>query len=281
MSRIDTNPGFAGGGGGFYGEGTTWLDWWIDDFFSGSWLPAGPPSIDRRDIPTTQFPVGPPVPPIHEPGPSVPELVPRPDPVSSTTILEETDIALTDAEWMAIYHPNLSVGGGPASLPSDLQDPTPPTPGTGVADLPDPIYNPPEEPVAWYDDIYDLIDIGIGGWLPGGPASPSWDPSSPGPVFLPGPNIGPSMPPSTSPPVTIDPGAGTVMPTAPGNHQAAYPSHYVYKLVNNQWKWVHKRKRRCKRLLTASQARDLQLLMSITGKSSELTKIIVARGGLC
>lgn len=55
----------------------------------------------------------------------------------------------------------------------------------------------------------------------------------------------------------------------------------VYKMVNGEWRWVHSRKRRCKRLLSASQARDLQLLMSITGKSSELTKIIVARGGLC
>lgn len=56
---------------------------------------------------------------------------------------------------------------------------------------------------------------------------------------------------------------------------------YIYKQVCGQWKWVKKRKRRCKRLLTDAQARDLQTLMSIAGKSSELTKIIVAKGGIC
>ena len=46
-------------------------------------------------------------------------------------------------------------------------------------------------------------------------------------------------------------------------------------------KWKRKRKKRCKNLLTPSQAAQLQQLISITGKNSELTKIILARGGLC
>lgn len=117
-------------------------------------------------------------------------------------------------------------------------------------------------------DIYDTVDTALGGWLPGGVPLGSVVPTGGLPSF-----VGP-----TTAPVATVPAVTTATPSAaPG----AVPHGYAYKMTPSGPRWVKIRKKRCKRLLTATQARDLQLLMSITGKSSELTKIIVARGGLC
>ena len=221
---------------------------------------------------TTRVPVGSGVWPDMEPeSPRVPELVPQPRTelrVPLPPSIDRRDIpsdeeflpqgaGMTEEDWFKSLHPDLE-WSGPAPIVADL-----PLPQTSGGD------------VSIFDDVYGAVDVLAGGWLPGGPVSPFGTNAPPG--------VQTALPPASipSPGVVIDNGSGTVSTPGHGMHLAEKPNHYVYKLVNGTWKWVHKRKRRCKRLLTASQARDLQLLMSITGKSSELTKIIVARGGLC
>lgn len=120
-------------------------------------------------------------------------------------------------------------------------------------------------------DVYDTIDTALGGWLPGGVPLGSVTPTGGVPAL-----VGPSTAPVATPTFNT-----TVAAAAPGAAPASIPRGYCYKMTPQGPRWVKERKRRCKRLITASQARDLEVIMAICGKGSKLTQIIVAKGGLC
>lgn len=48
-----------------------------------------------------------------------------------------------------------------------------------------------------------------------------------------------------------------------------------------QGKWIKKRKKRCKNIITPTQMNQLTQIATLFGKNSETTKLIIAKGGFC
>jgi len=204
--------------------------------------------ISDVGIPVGQAPV-----PILAPGESVPPLVPAAPPPPPPPIPEEIDrrdVPVSWADWVA--------QGG--ALPADWNN------YPMASDYPGliaPVETPPPAPViggddvSWIEDIYDTIDVGLGGWLPGGPVSP-WDdfpigipytpPATTYPVPAPAPVPVPTVPAVTTPTTTCSTG----------------PSP-VYKKVCGVYKWVYPKRRRRKALVTKSDAQGLATLKGIVG----------------
>lgn len=114
-----------------------------------------------------------------------------------------------------------------------------------------------EEPMSILGDIYDIVDVGIGGWLPGGPAEPSFLGTAPPASVLSG--MAPAMIPAT----TVIPGTGGPM---------AAPSCPAPTMCYNSktGKWTKKRRRRRKQLATPSDIRDLNALIAALGNGKAL-----------
>jgi len=138
--------------------------------------------------------------------------------------------------------------------------------GTQIGPEPDRVVTSDEdEPVSLLGDIYDVVDAGLGGVLPGG-VQPQWptgwggplymDQPAPQPAPLPVPQAQGGMAPPGLPPNV----AGTCAPDDP------YKG-WVYKRVCGQWKWVKKKYRRRKQLFTTRDASQLSSLIGIAGKS--------------
>jgi len=67
-------------------------------------------------------------------------------------------------------------------------------------------------------------------------------------------------------------GAGSIFDGTDGASCETDPrNQYVLKFICGQWKWVKKRKRRSKRLATASDIKDLSSLMGVLGSGKNLT----------
>lgn len=116
-----------------------------------------------------------------------------------------------------------------------------------------PINPTPEDTSMDLGDIYTTIDGALGGWLPGGaPVGSSI--------------INPPVA-SAPPPVIVNqPGPVATTPATVPAPASCSPQQMVYKLVNGQWRWVKKPRRRRRRLLTKSDAADLAALKGIVGQ---------------
>jgi len=69
-------------------------------------------------------------------------------------------------------------------------------------------------------------------------------------------------------------GGGPVVPPMGGGGSCGVSdprNEYVLKFSCNEWRWVKKRKRRSKRLATASDIKDLSSLMGVLGSGKNLT----------
>ena len=114
---------------------------------------------------------------------------------------------------------------------------------------------PQEQPVSVLGDIYDVIDTGLGGVLPGGvPLG-----TSPGVVAV-----------QTAAQQFAAP--GPALPQVQVTQQA--PTHQCYKLVNGQWVPVKKYRKRRKRLATATDISDLAKLKGVLGQGKAMSEWI-------
>jgi len=82
-----------------------------------------------------------------------------------------------------------------------------------------------------------------------------------------------SSTPVQSPTISQAPTVQQGMPTMAvgGGCEADPRSQYVLKFICGNWKWVKKRKRRSKRLATASDIKDLSALQGVLGNGKNLT----------
>jgi len=195
--------------------------------------------------PPTTLPVQ--VAPVHSPPNQsvlpVPDQTFRPDESGSASVVVQA------ADWFEYW--NIINGGGQAMPPI----------GGGTVGAGPNLINQEDEDVSL---IYDVIDVAIGGWLPGGPVSP-WGANTPPPnqfsdVVLTG-NAGGDGGGSLPPVVTT--GGGSC---GPGG--GAQP---VYKKVCGVYKWVTPKRRRRRALATKGNLKDLAALKGIlgTGKAFE------------
>lgn len=110
---------------------------------------------------------------------------------------------------------------------------------------------PEDDNVGWISDVYDIIDTGAGGWLPGGvPVGSSLPTYSPGLPSFGSPTTIP-VPTGGSPPV----------PTA----TTGDAKKYCYKFIDGQWKLIKSRRRRRRALATKGDLKDLAALKGILG----------------
>ncbi len=143
-----------------------------------------------------------------------------------------------------------------------------PPPAAVVRATPTAIFAPTTRPdedneMGWITDIYETVDQSLGGILPGGVP---WTPSQPlgTSIFTPVPP--PALPPGGGgggalPPAVIPPGAGGI------------PEGYCVKRIHGQLHLTKIRKRRRKRLATASDIKDLASLSSVLTKAEVKTWI--------
>lgn len=136
----------------------------------------------------------------------------------------------------------------------------------------EPIVPDEEDDMSLLGDIYEVVDAGLGGILPGGvpyqvptgwggPMGPIYNQN---PATLPTVQVGGGMQPPP-PPVNV---GGSCSPDDPYKGM-------VYKRVCGQWKWVKKKYRRRKQLFTSRDASQLSSLLGIAGKS-EIAKTWIA-----
>ncbi len=106
-------------------------------------------------------------------------------------------------------------------------------------------------------DIYDAVDAGVGGWLPGG---------------VPWGGFGGSAPPTPGPvaPLVGTTGATTVIPGTGGPMMV--PANCAPTMIYNSHtgKWTRKRRRRRRQLATRSDIRDLSALKGVLGNGKAL-----------
>jgi len=115
--------------------------------------------------------------------------------------------------------------------------------------------------VGWFEDLYDAVDVGIGGWLPGGPVSPF---DSPSPAVFNQPAVvtaGPSMPAAVQPQMPVS--AAGCAPVDPMRG-------YVLKKYCGEWRWIKQKSSRRKRLATRSDIRDIAALKGVLGNGKNL-----------
>jgi len=191
-----------------------------------------PPEIDRRDLPPDQ------------------EVLPDMTPFyASPGSLTAEDVA------------------GLAALGQEVVWTTPGYAGPVAA--PQPI-NAPEDDVGWFEDIYDTIDTGLGGWLPGG-VPPGY--TGPPPAYATPPMLpmgsGPTQPPSGAPPPVAFCPSGIADDPMKG---------YVLKKYCGQWRWIKQKGRRRKRLASHSDIKDLSSLLGILGNGKALQSWIATHG---
>ncbi len=226
--------------------GVTWdlIGQLRNNIFS-DWVFDQLPLIDRRD---SQISVGPrEFPPMVGSGQSIPELVPEVIRETTSEIFGEA-MPLSDEAWFKQMFPD-KIYAAPAPLYIEQK--------------------PEETDVGVFSDIYDQIDTGWGGMLPGG-VPPFWDSPTLGI-----PNIGPSSMPSplpmpTTSPVIIGPDGSTL----PGQFQKGgsceggpYP---VWKRVCGTYKWVMPKRRRRKQLATKGDIKSLAALKGVIGGGKSL-----------
>lgn len=104
-------------------------------------------------------------------------------------------------------------------------------------------------------DIYDVVDAGLGGVLPGGVPFGS---SIPGQVFQ-----TPQVPVATHT-GTVIPAGTTAMPPMPAQCDPNGPKP-VLKFHCGQWKWVFPKRRRRKQLVTQTDIKGLAALKGVVG----------------
>lgn len=128
-----------------------------------------------------------------------------------------------------------------------------------------------EEPMD-LGDIYDEIDRGFGGWLPGGVTPGQW----PTGVFNPPTFLPPTQSPTLGVPVQTAPPSSGVCATGCDHPMKGY----VWNPCANQGagKWQKKSRRRSKTLLSPSQASQLSNLLSIAGNGKISGQWIATHG---
>lgn len=130
-----------------------------------------------------------------------------------------------------------------------------------------PIVSDEEDDVSILGDIYDIVDTTLGGWLPGGPVSPSFYPGAPLPVF--NAPVGPPAPPTFPVPQT----PGGMIPPPPGGAMVACvdPNDPYKGMIYTVKKGWHKRpRRRHKQLATDGDIKDLTALLGVFGNGKAL-----------
>jgi len=239
---VITNPSFP------VGQGTNIIDWVpaiipalgeVPAFPTApNWPEAAPlpEEIDRRDQPQVQTQLPP------EPSEVMPEVG-----TNATISLEEYMLRRA----------------GPPAIPRVL-DPTQPIYVETIVSAPE-----EENDVGIIEDFYQTVDASLGGILPGGvpigTVPPQWDfgfgtpAAAPPPVVYQDPLMAPLQP---------APGVPTVAASCDNDPMKGM----VYKRVCGQWKWVKKKFRRRKALVTQTDLRGLASLKGVlgTGKAFEV-----------
>lgn len=189
-----------------------------------------PPPIDRRDTPLDQ--TGTPVTPIVQ------------------------RVPLMEVSWQEWIN-----NGNP--LPDDWnQYPNPAAKAAAMGIVEPVIVDIQDDDMGILGDIYDIVDTGVGGWLPGGvPPGSSFPttgmpPGFGGPVIQPFPGVTP-----TTPGVPNMPN----MPASPAACGDDPMKGMVYKKVCGVWKWVKVKRRRKGALATKRQIKDLAALKGVVG----------------
>ncbi len=202
----------------------------------------------------------------------LPELVQVPTPPETITTAPEIDRrdVTSDPEVIPDVIPFYATEGSLtaqdvaelAALGSEVIWTTPGYAGPVAQAAPAQIINSQEDDVGWFEDLYDQIDTGLGGWLPGGvpPGLPLPTPAFNTPVGGAAPTPVP-MPPATVMPIAA-PGAGCA-PVDP-------MKGYVLKKYCGQWRWIKQKSSRRKRLATRSDIRDISALKGVLGNGKNL-----------
>lgn len=223
------------------------LPWWVWD--KDWWWGDGNYSqlIDRRDIPSpATIPVGVPSVAVAPSGAGVPQLVPEPPPyVPPPSIVPSAPIGGNAVQVGQMISWNDFMQGG-GILPADWnQYPMASQhPSVGTQTI---VASDEGEGMGWFEDIYDVVDTAVGGVLPGGVPLGGTTPAV-----------------AYAPPQTT---VQTVQATTTGGAVGTSPGpDYVYKhTCEKGWHWVKKRRRRRKRLATASDIKDIAALKGAFG----------------
>ena len=197
------------------------------------------------------------------PGPGIPQLVPgtptrtavplpppidrRDEPSGQETISTNTGgpaVPLSDQEWFERMYP------GQQWVPPITTAP----PQTGVINS-----DAGDNNVSVIGDIYDVVDAGLGGWLPGGVPVGSVSPTG---GVIPAANtayasfVDTGTTTMTTPPVNTPPGCGGAAP--------------VYKKVCGEYRWVYPKRRRRKSLVTKGDIKGLAALKGVLGNGKAM-----------
>ncbi len=211
----------------------------------------GAPSVFiQRDrvpavVPATATPPPPPLPPSPPPGE---------EPFVKEVVQEVTTVSWSD--WMAAGNA-LPPNHGNYPHASDY-----PGLGAGVGGVG--LVESGESEVSILGDIYDVIDTGLGGILPGGvPFAGFGGPTSPAAQIYSGAGTMQQM--------IAAPGGGggtTVIPGTGGPVGGACGPTMIYN--SRTGKWTQKRRRRRRQLATASDIKDLNSLIAVFGNGKAL-----------
>lgn len=232
--------------GGRQDVGIQW-DWWDDLFSMG--LPD-PPRVNIIE-PTSVVPA------VVSMPPPPPALGDTPTIIGETTAPRETE--LRNVSWQ-----DYVAGGG--VLPADWNQYPHASdhPGVVTVEPQDVVVGTVEEDdVGILGDIYDIVDTGFGGMLPGG-VPPTYSPFTP----WGGPTSPASQIVSTTPGAGIV-SAGPVTPTViPGTGGPVCQPTMIFN--SHTGKWTKKRRRRRRQLASRSDIRDLSALKGVLGNGKAL-----------